>query len=78
MFLFDKLIIPIMNYSCEVWGQKEWPPLGKLHLQACKYALGVKSSTTLDAIYAELGRINILALRHIAIIKFYFRLCNLC
>ena len=73
MFLFDKLIIPIMNYSCEVWGQKEWQHLEKLHLQACKYALGVKSSTTLDAIYAELGRINILALRHIAIIKFYFR-----
>ena len=64
MFLFDKVIIPIMNYSSEVWGQKEWPTLEKLHLQDCKYALGVKSSTTPDAIYAELGRTNILAMKH--------------
>ena len=26
--------IPIMNYLCEVMGQKEWPTLEKLNLQA--------------------------------------------
>ena len=50
MFLFDKLIMPIRNYSCEVWSRNEWPILEGLHLQACKYALEVKSSTNTDAI----------------------------
>ncbi len=68
---------PILNYSCAVWGHNEWPDLEKIHLQACKYALGVKSSTCLDAIYSELGRITLLTLRHIDMIKFFRRLSNL-
>ena len=69
--------MPILNYASEVRGTNEWPKLEILHLSACKYALGVKSSTTTDAVYAELGRYSVLSTRHINIIKFFLRLVNL-
>ena len=77
LYLFDHTIMPILNYASEVWGTNEWPKLEKLHLSACKYALGVKSSTTTDAVYAELGRYSVVSLRHVNILKFLSRLSNL-
>ena len=69
--------MPVLNYASEIWGTNEWPKLERLHLSACKYALGVKSSTTTDAVYAELGRYSVLSSRHINILKFLMRLSNL-
>ena len=77
LYLFDHTIMPILNYASEIWGTNEWPKLERLHLSACKYALGVKSSTTTDAVYAELGRYSVLSARHINILKFFLRLSNL-
>ncbi len=48
-----------------------------MHLSACKYILGVKSSTNTEGIYAELGRITIQLKRHINILKFLARLESL-
>ena len=55
LYLFDHLISPILSYGSVVWGNQEWIELEKLHLFLCKFALGVKSSTPNDRIYAELG-----------------------
>ena len=77
LYLFDHTILPVLNYASEIWGTNEWPKLERLHLSACKYALGVKSSTTTDAVYAELGRYSVLSSRHINILKFFMRLSNL-
>lgn len=41
-----------------------------LHLKACKYALGVRTNTTTDAVYSELGRMSIKSHRHANILKF--------
>ena len=71
------MTVPIINYGSEIWGFDEWPTLERLHLSACKYILGVKSSTCTEAIYAELGRISIQCSRHINILKFLFRLESL-
>ena len=46
----------------------------KLHLFLCKFALGVKSSTPNDAIYAELGRYPLQLCRQISMIKYAMRL----
>ena len=73
LYLFDHTIIPILNYASEIWGTNDWPKLERLHLSACKYARGVKSTTTTDAVYAELGRYSMLYSRHINILKFYLR-----
>ena len=33
--LFDKLITPILNYSCEVWGFIQANAIERVHLQFC-------------------------------------------
>ena len=70
-------ILPILNYASEIWGFDEWPKLETLHLKACKYALGVRTNTTTDAVYAELGRMSLQCHRHINILKFLSRLSSL-
>ena len=77
LYLFDHTIVPILNYASEIWGFEEWSKLETLHLKACKYALGVRPSTTTDAVYAELGRISLQTHRHIRILSFFTRLASL-
>ena len=43
--------------------------LKNLHLQACKYTLGMSQSTPTDGVYAELGRYPFYVYRKISIIK---------
>ena len=62
--------MPILNYSSAVWGLNEWAKHERIHLSACKYALGVKSSTTTVAVYSELGRIPVQFQHHINVLIF--------
>ena len=57
--LFDKLILPIFNYACEVWGFVHGEVIKRMHLQFMKKLLGVKRTTQNDFIYGELGRVNL-------------------
>ena len=77
LYLFDHTIAPILNYASEIWGFEDWSKLETLHLKACKYALGVRSNTTTEAVYAELGRISLQHNRHTNILKYYARLSSL-
>ena len=77
LYLFDHTVLPILNYASEIWGFDEWPKLETLHLKACKYALGVRTNTTTDAVYAELGRMSLQYHRHVKILKFLSRLSSL-
>ena len=72
--LFDKLITPILNYGCEVWGFIQANAIERVHLQFCKRLLGVKKTTQNDFIYGELGRTNCLANRYVAIVKYWFKI----
>ena len=75
--LFDKLISPILNYSCEVWGFCQANAVERVHMQFCKKLLGVKKTTQNDFIYGELGRENYATKRSFAIIKYWFRILQL-
>ena len=77
LYLFDHLIKSIVGYCSEVWGFRDWDELETLYLQACKYALGVRSTTTSAAVYSELGRRPLIAGRLIASFKYANRLKNL-
>ena len=70
--LFDKLVMPIMNYACEVRGFFQANSIERVHLQFCKRLLGVKKSTQNDFVYGELGRTNCLTKRYLVIIKYWF------
>ena len=72
--LFDKLITPILNYGCEVWGFIQADAVERVHLQFCKRLLGVKKNAQNYFIYAELGRTNFLTGRNLVIIKYWFEI----
>ena len=74
LFLFDQTIVPILNYAFEIWGFEEYNTFEQLHLSACKYILGVKSTTRTGAVYAELGRISLQSIRYVGMLKFFARL----
>lgn len=72
--LFDKLITPILNYACEVWGFFQAKTIERVHLQYCKKLLGVKKTTQNDFVYGELGRTDYLSKRYAIIIKYWFKI----
>ena len=43
--LFDKLISPILNYSCEVWEFCQANAIERVHMQFCKKLLRVQKTT---------------------------------
>jgi len=54
--LFDRMVIPVLTYACEVWGPGNNAALERVHLMYCKYILGLNKSTPNCFIYRELGR----------------------
>jgi len=54
--LFDKLLLPILNYGCEVWGFHPDKAVERLHVQFCKQILHVEKNTQNAFVYSELGR----------------------
>ncbi len=67
--LFEKLVVPILNYAGEVWGFNHSNQIERVHLQFCKRLLGVKITTQNDFIYGELGRVSLRVGRFYNIIK---------
>jgi hypothetical protein len=72
--LFDKLITPILSYGCEVWGFMEAKKIENIHLKFCKNLLGVRPQTQNNFVYGELGREQLIQLRMIRILKFWFKI----
>ena len=70
--LFDKLVLPILNYASEVWGFHKATSVKTVHLQFCKKALGVKQSTQNDFVYGEIGRTAALCFYNKILAKGYF------
>jgi len=46
--LFEKLILPVLNYASEVWVFIQGNAIERIHLQFCKKILGVKRTTQND------------------------------
>ena len=72
--LFDKLILPILNYGSEVWGFSKAETVERVHLQFCKHLLGVKIQTQNNFIYGELGRLPVRNHRLFNIIHCWFKI----
>ena len=74
--LFDSMILPILNYGCEVWGFHPAPNVEALHLKFLKQILMVKPQTSSAAIYGELGRVPLIVKRKERILKYWFKIKN--
>ena len=54
--VFDKLVVPVLNYGSEVLDFHIGNAIERIHMQFCKRLLGVKKGTQNDFVYGELGR----------------------
>ena len=54
--LFDRLVLPILIYSCELWGFHTAAAVGRVHLKFCKLVLKVSKSTANEMVNGKLGR----------------------
>ena len=74
--LFDKLIVPLLNYGSEVWVFLQANAIERVPLQFCKRLLGVKKTTQNDFIYGELGRTTCITKQYLLIIKYWFKILH--
>jgi len=74
--LFNKLIVPILTYSSEVWGFNKGVQVERSQLKFYKKLLGVKTSTQNSFIYFETGTYDLCSLRYYNIIKYWLKICT--
>ena len=54
--LYDRMILPILMYGCEVWGTKMSDRIELFHRRFMKQLLKLPRSTAKCMLYGELGR----------------------
>ena len=54
--LFDKMILPILLYGCEIWGFENIEPIEIFYRKFLRYVLHLKVQTTSCMIYGEAGK----------------------
>lgn len=73
--LFDRVVVPVLIYGCEVWGYEGLDILEKLHLKFLKYILNVRSTTPTCMVYGETGRLLINLIVHHRMVN-YLKIVN--
>ena len=74
--LYEKLIVPVMLYGCEVWGFENNRQLNITCNNYMRRLLGVNKSTPLCMVYGELGATLIEEYINNRIINFWFRIAT--
>lgn len=74
--LFDHTILPILTYSCEVWGYENCQILERVHLSFLKRIIKAKKSTPNYMVYSELGRYPLEITIKTRMIAYWSRLLN--
>ena len=67
--LFDKMILPILTYGCEVWGYHKGDAIERVHREFL-----MKSTTMNEFVYGEFGRKPLIYERYIRVVKYWFKL----
>jgi hypothetical protein len=75
--LFDILVSSVLNYSSEVWGLNEGKDIEIVHTKFLRKLLCVNKSTNLSALYGELGRVPLIIMRKIHMIRYWIKLIKL-
>ena len=52
--LFDKLVVPLLLYDCEIWGFESLDIIERIHLKFLKYIFNLKRSTPTYMVYGEM------------------------
>ena len=72
--LFNSIVLPILTYSCEVWGFENCAENEKVHLRFCKNILKVRQTTSNYMVYGELGRYPLNIHINVRMIGFWLKL----
>jgi len=74
--MFEKTVLPIMLYGCEVWGYGKNDMLDTVFLRFCKHLLGVKTSTPNCMVYGELGCLPVSISIKRRLVAYWLKLCS--
>ena len=53
--LFNMMVVPVLTYGCEIWGDNIVREVELLHMKFMKHVLYVHKFTSTDMVYGELG-----------------------
>ena len=71
--LFDRLVVPILLYGCEIWGYEDLHQIEKLHTQFCKQMLRLNKTTAHCMVLGELGRFDLCKIVQERMLNFWLR-----
>ena len=54
--LFDRTVVPVLTYGCEVWGFEDCEKVEVLHRKFLKRLLGLSYTAPNHMVYGECGR----------------------
>ncbi|KAI3382690.1 hypothetical protein SNEBB_010922 [Seison nebaliae] len=74
--LFDSMVLPILTYGCEVWGDNQIKEMEALHLKYLKHVLCVHKKSSNDVVYGDLGRFPIEVHIKMRMVGFWSRIIN--
>ena len=74
--LFDRLVVPILIYGCEVWGFENLKQIEIVHTQYCRYLLKVRKNTMNCMTLGELGRLDMTCIVKERMLNFWLRTIN--
>lgn len=74
--IFDSMVLPILCYGSEILGFHTASDVERVHLKFLKQLLGVKTQTSNNAVYGEVGRVPLSVIRKVRILKFWFKIVN--
>ena len=75
--LFDRLMVPVLVYGCEVWCSIMTNLASKLQLCFCKIILKLGKSTPSCMVYCELGQFPLALQAKTRMLTFWFKLVNI-
>ena len=68
------MVLPILNYGCEIWGFHPAPNVEAVHLKFLKQLLKLRSQTSSAMVYGELGRVPLIIKRKERILKYWLKI----
>ena len=71
--LFDKMVLPVSMYACEVWGGANINALENFYRDFLKRVLGLHKTTPNCMVYGEVGKYPIVNLIYSRMISFWIK-----
>lgn len=72
--LFEKLILPVLLYGCEIWGHGQISMLETFYKKFIKKILKLRSSTPNPMIYGEVGKLPLQVYVDKRLMSYWFRI----